>query len=226
MPVVSLPHDSVIVLLSSPLPMALTHGRQRIQPDARRGTGSDNHRVVVPEDVVLLRQQVRHRVTGRNVGHKPERVLQVGQQAHVRIGKRWPRAGLQVLHRRGHVAAADDVQPLLHIALVFELGLCASARCLEKCVEIELIELAGAGDGQQFVRHLVGQQAHLRHCAVRVPLVRMLCREFSPGALFVGVRPVEDLLLDKLARRQRPERRAGEVEVRPARDRQELGLLR
>jgi hypothetical protein len=33
------------------------------------------------------------------------------------------------------------------------------------------------------------------------------------GALLVGVGPVENLLLDELARGQRLERRAGEVEV-------------
>ena len=61
------------------------------------------HLVVVPEGVVLLGQQVRHRVTGRDVGQEPERVLQVRQQAHVRIRERRPRAGLEVLDRLGRV---------------------------------------------------------------------------------------------------------------------------
>jgi hypothetical protein len=42
-PVVSLPQLSVMVLLSKPLPMALAHRRQRIQPDARRCTRGDDH---------------------------------------------------------------------------------------------------------------------------------------------------------------------------------------
>ena len=75
------------------------------------------------------------------------------------------------------------------------------------------------------VRHLVGQQAHLRQRAVGVPFARVLRRECLLGALLVSVGPVEDLLLDKLARGQRPERRAREVEVRLGGDRQELDLL-
>ena len=50
-------------------------------------------------------------------------------------------------------------------------------------------------------------------------------RELLLGALLVGVGPVEDLFLDELARGQRLERRAGEVEVGLGRDGQELGLL-
>jgi hypothetical protein len=50
-------------------------------------------------------------------------------------------------------------------------------------------------------------------------------RELLLGALLVGVGPVEDLLLDELARGQRLERRAGEVEVGLGGDGQELGLL-
>ena len=96
---------------------------------------------------------------------------------------------------------------------------------LEELVEIELVELPGARDRQQFVRHLVGQQAHLRQRAVGVPLAGVLGGELFLGALLVGVGPVEDLLLDELARGQRLERRAGEVEVRLGRDGQELGLL-
>ena len=96
---------------------------------------------------------------------------------------------------------------------------------LEERVEIKLVELSGARDRQQLVRHLVGQQAHLRQRAVGVPLARVLRRELLLGALLVGVRPVEDLLLDELAGGQRLERRAGEVEVRLGRDGQELDLL-
>ena len=95
----------------------------------------------------------------------------------------------------------------------------------EERVEVELVELPGARDRQQLVRHLVGEQAHLRQRAVGVPFARVLRGELLLGALLVGVGPVEDLLLDELARGQRPERRAGEVEVRLGGDRQELGLL-
>ena len=42
-------------------------------------------------------QQLRHRVAGRDVRKEPERVLQVGQQAHVRVRERRLRARLQML---------------------------------------------------------------------------------------------------------------------------------
>ena len=37
----------------------------------------DDDLVLVPEGVVLLGEQVRHRVTGRDIRQKPERVLHV-----------------------------------------------------------------------------------------------------------------------------------------------------
>ena len=101
----------------------------------------------------------------------------------------------------------------------------ARARRREELVEVELVELPGARDRQQLVRHLVGEQAHLRQRAVGVPLAGVLGGELFLGALLVGVGPVEDLLFDELARGQRLERRAGEVEVGLGRDGQELGLL-
>ena len=109
--------------------------------------------------------------------------------------------------------------------LCLNCALLARAGCREELVEIELVELPGARDRQQLVRHLIGQQAHLRQRAVGVPLAGVLRGELLLGALLVGVRPVEDLFLDELARGQRLERRAGEVEVRLGRDGQELGLL-
>ena len=199
----------------------LAHRRQRIQPDPCRRTGGDDDLVLVPEGVVLFGQQVRHRVARRDVGQKPERVLEVGQQAHVRIRERRPRAGLQALDGLRRVLAPDDVQPLLHVALVLELRRSRAGRG-EELVEVELVELPGARDRQQLVRHLVGQQPHLRQRAVGVPLAGVLRGELFLGALLVGVRPVEDLLFDELARGQRLERRAGEIEVRPRRDGQEL----
>jgi hypothetical protein len=45
-------------------------------------------------------------------------------------------------------------------ALIRLLRLGARARCLEECVEIELIKLSGACD-RQLVRHLIGEQVHL-----------------------------------------------------------------
>ena len=99
MPVVSLPHDSVMVFVSKPLPIALRTGGKGVQPDACRGSRRHDHIVVVPEHIVFFGQKIRHRVTGRDVRQKPERVLEIGQQARVRVWKRRPRTGLQALHR-------------------------------------------------------------------------------------------------------------------------------
>ena len=152
-------------------------------------------------------------------------MLKIGQQAHIRIRKRRAAASLQVLDCLERVPTADDVQPLLHVTLVFELRLGARARCLEECVEIKLVKLPSARDRHQLVRHLIGEQAHLWQRTIRIPLAGALGGEIFLGALLVGVGPVEYLLLDELARSERPERGAGEVEIRFGRDGQELGLL-
>jgi hypothetical protein len=101
------------------------------------------------------------------------------------------------------VLASDNVQPLLYVALVLELRALSRARSRKELVEVELVELPGARDRQQFVRHLVGKQTHLRQRTIRVPLAGVLGGELFLGALFVGVGPVEDLFFDELARRQR-----------------------
>ncbi len=108
---------------------------------------------------------------------------------------------------------------------MLELRLSAPLRCLEERVEIKLVELPGACDRQQLIRHLVRQQPHLRQRAVGIPPAGVLGGELCLGPLLVGVRPIEDLLLNELARGQRLERRAREVEVGLCRDGQELGLL-
>jgi hypothetical protein len=153
-------------------------------------------------------------------------VLEVRQQADVRIGKRRPRARFQALHRLRYIRTPDDVQPLLHIVLCLNCAPAALPGSLEEGVEIELVKLPAARDRQQFIRHLIGEQPHLRHRAVGVPFAGVLLTANSSfGTLLVGVGPVENLLLDELARGQRLERRAGEIEVGPCRDWQKLSLL-
>ena len=96
------------------------------------------------------------------------------------------------------VLAPDDVQPLLHVALVLELRAFARAGRSKELVEIELVELPGARNRQQLIRHLVRQQPHLRQRSVGVPLAGVLDGELLLATLFVGVRPVEDLLFNEL----------------------------
>ena len=69
-------------------------------------------------------------------------MLKVGQQSGVRVRERRAGAHPHRVELRGHVGAADDVQPLLHVCLVYELRRDAGASCLEERVQIELIELA------------------------------------------------------------------------------------
>ena len=72
--------------------------------------------------------------------------------------------------------AANEVEPFLHIVLVFELCGIALARSGEEHVEVEFIELARArhlGDG---VGHLVSHQHHARQGLIRVLRERMRLR--------------------------------------------------
>ena len=89
-PVVSLPQVSVIVLRVEAAANRLADRRKRREPDARAGASDDQHLVVMPEHVLLLGEQVRHRVAGGHIRQEPERVLQVGQQANVGVRERWP----------------------------------------------------------------------------------------------------------------------------------------
>ena len=50
----------------------------------------------------------------------------------------------------------------------------------EELVEIEFIKLPGTGDRDQFIRHLVGEQPHLRQCAVGAALARIRLRGTLP----------------------------------------------
>ena len=120
-PVVSLPHESVIVFVSKPLPIAgRTGGKQRAR---RRPSARDReHLVVVPEGVVLLGEKVRHRMTRSDIRKKPERVLKVRQQSNVGVRERRALgAELEVVDLGGCVGATDDVEPLLDVVLVLEL---------------------------------------------------------------------------------------------------------
>jgi hypothetical protein len=125
-------------------------------------------------------------------------VLQVGEKPRIRIRERW-RACLEATHNLGRVLTANNVQPFLYIALVRELGSLSLTRRGKELVQVELVELPGAGDGQQLFRHLVGKQTHLRQRTVRVPLAGVLSGKLFLGTLFVGVSPVEYLLFDELA---------------------------
>ena len=108
---------------------------------------------------------------------------------------------------------------------MLELRIFSQAISGEKLIQVELIELAATGNGQQLIRHLVGKQAHLGQSSIRISLSRVMFFELVFSPLFIGVCPVENLLLDELAGGQCLERGAGEIEVSLGSDRQEFGLF-
>ena len=54
-------------------------------------------------------------------GRNQNGMLQVRQQAHVRVRERRPRPGLEMFDGPGRIPAANHIQPLLHVAFVLEL---------------------------------------------------------------------------------------------------------
>src|SRR5689334_14143250 len=89
----------------------------------------------------------------------------------------------------------------------------ARTRGLKEGVQVEFVELPGAGYRHQLVWHLIREQTQLRQRAVGVPLGGVPGSKFFLGALFIRVSPIEDLFLNELASGQCPEGGAGEVEV-------------
>ena len=65
----------------------------------------------------------------------------------------------------------------------------------------------------KFVRHLIGEEPHLRKSPIGIPLIGIILSELLLGPLLVGVGPVEDLFLDELTGSQSLERRAGQIEI-------------
>lgn len=127
---------------------------------------------------------------------------------------------LEVIHGRGPVCTAYEVEPLLDGLLEDELRLVALSLRLEEGVEVEAVVLAAECHLANLVGHLVGEHDHARERLVWVRDAGVLARPRLLGLLLVGVRPVEDLLLDELARVECPEGRAGEEEVVACHDRQ------
>ena len=151
-------------------------------------------------------------------------MLQVGQQSHVGI---WERGlfRLQALNNLRRVLAPDNIQPFLYVGSVLELRALSCAHSCKELIEVELVELSGARDRQQFVRHLISKQTHLWQRTIRVPLAAVLGGEIFLGALFVRVGPVEDLFFDELACGQRLKRCAGKIEICLGRDGEEFYFL-
>ena len=97
----------------------------------------------MPEGVLLLGQQVRHRVDSDDVwAETTSEWFRYGSSRTSEYGN----GGLVPFFRSrpdlARVLAADDVEPLLHFVLVLELGRSPYPLGREELVEIELVELA------------------------------------------------------------------------------------
>ena len=61
----------------------------RCKPYAGAGSSDSQHLVVVKEDVLLLSEQIRHRVARRHRWKEPERVVEVWQKSYVGVREWW-----------------------------------------------------------------------------------------------------------------------------------------
>ena len=160
------------------------------------------------EGILAFLEEVGHGVAARDVRQEPQSVPQDVEQADIveRHGRFLTQ--LQLVLGRRHVLAAHEVEPHLNMVLELELGVLALPLRREEHVEIELVRLGVQRDALDLLRHLVGEHDHARERCVRV--VSVCGVPFGLGLLLVGVRPVEDLLLDELTAVECAERGSGQ----------------
>ena len=158
------------------------------------------------EGVLALHEQVLHGEARCDVGQEPQGMAEHGKQSHV--GKRHGRLipELELVNRGRHVLAAHEVQPHLNIAFELKLRSIAFAFSGEEDVKVELVGIGVERNALNVLRHLVGEHDHARERRIGVGALGGLPGGFR--GLFVRVGPVEDLLLDELARVEGAERRA------------------
>ena len=71
------------------------------------------------ERILLLHQQIFHRIAGSYIGQEPKCMLQDIQQAHISI-----RHGgffgsqLQIIHAGFQISTSNQIQPLLHLVFI------------------------------------------------------------------------------------------------------------
>ena len=150
----------------------------------------------------MLLEQLLQRLGGGDAVEQPERVADL--VAQLRRGERVLLVGRQA------VEELDDLGLVLEEAVV--LGREELVE-VEREVDVRLVLVDGDALGQTVGDHprdLVGQQVERRQRRVRVLLAVVV--PLLAGGLLVLVGPVEDLVLVELARGQRLERRAGQVQ--------------
>ena len=140
------------------------------------------------------------------------------QKTGIRIRhRRLLRTELQFVHRGLQIRATDQIQPFLHVILIFEMCVLAGAFSGEEHVQVKLIKFALFGNALDALRDFVCKHDHSRKSGVGIDAFAF---PFGLGPLLIGIGPVINLLLDELTGIQRTERRAGEIEIISCGDRQ------
>ena len=133
------------------------------------------------------------------------------QKTGIRIRhRRLLRTELQFVHRGLQIRATDQIQPFLHVILIFEMCILAGAFSGEEHVQVKLIKFALFGNALDALRDFVCKHDHSRQSGVGIDTFAL---PLGLGSLLIGIGPVIDLLLNELTGIQRTERRAGEIEI-------------
>ena len=107
------------------------------------------------------------------------------------------------------MCAAYKIKPLLHLVLEYEVGIFFFSLSLEEKIEVKLVELALQGNPPYIVGYLIGHHDHFRQGKIRI----IGAFPISFSTLFVGICPVEYLLLDKLTAVDSAERRSRQIKI-------------
>lgn len=124
--------------------------------------------------------------------------------------RRFLRSQLQFVNAGLQIGATNQIQPFLHIILIFEMCVFAGPLGGEKYVQVKFIKFALFRNALDTLRNFVCEHDHPRQSGIWIFAGSF---PFGLGPLLIGIGPVIDLLLNELAGIQRTERRAGEIEV-------------
>ena len=149
------------------------------------------------ERILLLHQQIFHRIAGSHIGQKPERMLQHIQQTNIGIRHGgFLSSQLQIIHTGFQISTPNQIQPLLHLVFIDEASVRTFAFGREKYIQVKLVEFALHSNLTDAVRDAVSHHHHAGQCGIGISasLPVFLC------PLFIRVCPVVNLILDKFTR--------------------------
>ena len=151
----------------------VTHGflyrLQSRRTNSSTCTCTDIDGVIMIERILLLHQQIFHRIAGSYIGEEPERMLQDIQQTY--IGIRHGRlfgSQLQIIHTGFQISTPNEIQPLLHLIFIDKGSLRPFAFGREKDIQVKLVELALHGDLTDTVWDAVSHHHHAGQCGIRI----------------------------------------------------------